>query len=69
MQDLTGLLVIKVDENGKAIVAGYFKSFDGVVRNGLARLNEDGVLDESFNPGGGPDNPVNDISIQKMAVL
>ena len=60
---------IKVDENGKAIVAGYFKSFDGIVRNGLARLNEDGVLDESFNPVEGQIIQLMTYLFKKMAVL
>ena len=40
--------VIKITEDGKAIIAGYFKSFNGRSRNGIARLNEDGILDETF---------------------
>ena len=39
-------------------------SFNGVTRNGIARLNEDGILDETFNPGGGADNPITDFTIQ-----
>nr|MCS5583661.1 hypothetical protein [Pseudomonadales bacterium] len=57
--------VIKIDADGKALVAGYFKTFNGVSRNGISRLNADGVLDETFNPGGGADNPVTDLAIQK----
>ena len=57
--------VIKITEDGKAIIAGYFKSFNGRSRNGIARLNEDGILDETFNPGGGADNPINDLVLQE----
>jgi hypothetical protein len=56
--------VIKIDDDGKALVAGYFNNFNGVSRNGIARLNADGVLDETFNPGGGADNPVTDLAIR-----
>ena len=55
---------IKMDDDGKALVAGYFKAFNGISRNGIARLNADGVLDETFNPGAGADNPVSDLVIQ-----
>lgn len=56
---------IQIDAEGKAVVAGYFKSFNGVSRNGIARLNPNGALDETFNPGGGADNPVTDLAIQE----
>jgi len=56
---------IKIDADGKALVVGYFKNFNGVARNGIARLNADGALDEYFNPGGGADNPVTDCVIQE----
>jgi uncharacterized delta-60 repeat protein len=55
---------IKIDGDGKALVAGYFKTFNALSRNGIARLNADGVLDETFNPGAGADNPVTDLVIQ-----
>ena len=55
---------IKIDENGKALVVGFFKTFNGISRNGIARLNADGILDETFNPGAGADNPVSDLVIQ-----
>lgn len=37
--------------NGKVVVAGAFTHFHGIERNGLARLNPDGTLDTSFDPG------------------
>ena len=36
--------------DGKIIIAGYFNSVNGAARNGLARLNADGSLDNIFNP-------------------
>lgn len=39
--------------DGKLIVSGLFKTFDGVSRNGVARLNPDGSLDTGYNPGRG----------------
>jgi len=37
--------------DGKVLIAGDFTTVDGVGRNRLARLHEDGSLDASFNPG------------------
>lgn len=45
--------IIKVQPDGKILIGGYFTSYNGVPRNGIARLNADGTLDTSFSPGGG----------------
>lgn len=39
-----------VQSDGKIIVGGDFTSYDGVIRNHIARLNIDGTLDYNFNP-------------------
>jgi uncharacterized delta-60 repeat protein len=54
-----------VQPDGRIVVVGYFKQFDGVNRNGIVRLNQDGGIDETFNPGGGADNPIQDVVIQE----
>ena len=36
---------------GKVVVCGSFTSINGYSRNGIARLNSDGTLDMTFNPG------------------
>ena len=54
--------VLQVD--GKIIIAGSFSTYNGVSRKGIARLNKDGSLDNSFNPGNGVNGKVNDIEIQ-----
>lgn len=40
-----------VQANGKILVGGYFTTLGGQPRTNLARLNGDGTLDSSFNPG------------------
>ncbi|HEX8117536.1 MAG TPA: Calx-beta domain-containing protein, partial [Pyrinomonadaceae bacterium] len=40
-----------VQPDGKILVAGWFSSFSGFVRNGVLRLNADGGYDSTFNPG------------------
>ena len=37
--------------DGKLIIGGVFTTVDGVARTNLARLNADGSLDTTFNPG------------------
>ena len=44
--------------NGSIMAVGNFTNMDGVPRNNIARLNLDGSLDETFNPGSGADNTV-----------
>jgi uncharacterized delta-60 repeat protein len=40
--------------DGKLIIGGSFNKVHGVDRHGLARLNADGTLDETFDAGAGP---------------
>jgi uncharacterized delta-60 repeat protein len=48
------VIAIAQQFNGKLVVAGSFTRFHGVERAGLARLNPNGTLDTSFDPGEGP---------------
>ena len=43
-----------LETNGQIVIGGNFTSFNGVNQNYVARLNADGSLDSSFNPGLGP---------------
>ncbi|MDB5272792.1 MAG: hypothetical protein JWO58_1159 [Chitinophagaceae bacterium] len=45
------LMLLQPD--GKIVISGQFTSFNSVIRKGLARLNTDGTLDTSFDPGTG----------------
>jgi uncharacterized delta-60 repeat protein len=49
--------------NGKILIGGNFSSVNGVARKNLARLNQDGTLDTTFDPGTGPDDEVQTIEI------
>ena len=44
--------------DGQVLVAGDFTTFAGVDRGGVARLNSDGSLDTSFDPGAGANGAV-----------
>ncbi|MBV8856154.1 MAG: Ig-like domain repeat protein [Acidobacteria bacterium] len=44
---------ISLQPDGRALITGLMTMFNGVVRNGVARLNTNGSLDPSFDPGTG----------------
>jgi gliding motility-associated-like protein/uncharacterized delta-60 repeat protein len=50
--------------DGKIIIGGHFETFNGVSRNKIVRLNTDGSLDLTFNPGTGVYGTINDVSLQ-----
>ncbi|MDQ3192532.1 MAG: T9SS type A sorting domain-containing protein [Bacteroidota bacterium] len=53
-----------IQSDGKIIVGGQFTDFNGTARNHIARLNANGTLDLSFNPGTGFNNSVTSTAIQ-----
>jgi uncharacterized repeat protein (TIGR01451 family)/uncharacterized delta-60 repeat protein len=55
---------IVLDPFGRILTGGAFTSFNGVQRNGIARLNADGTLDGSFNPGLGANGTVWCVALQ-----
>ncbi|MBE7515204.1 MAG: VCBS repeat-containing protein [Chloracidobacterium sp.] len=50
--------------DGKLIIAGGFVTYNGISRKRIARLNADGTLDATFNPGTGANNAVLDAVLQ-----
>ena len=58
-----------LQQDGKIIIGGNFKSYNGMPVNYIARLNVDSSLDAAFNSGGGFDYAVNSIVIQKDGKL
>ncbi len=42
---------VVLQSGGKVLLGGYFSVINGASRNRIARLNADGSLDSSFNPG------------------
>ena len=45
-------------DTGNVLIGGDFTAYGGQAINRVARLNRNGSLDPSFNPGGGPNGPV-----------
>jgi len=56
---------IVIQDNGKIIIGGDFTAYNGIVRSHITRLNVDGTIDYSFDPGMGADNNVLSIALQR----
>ncbi len=44
---------LALQANGKVVLSGFFTTFNGISRPGIAQVNSNGSLDNSFNPGAG----------------
>lgn len=55
---------IVLQPDGKIIIGGEFYNYNGTRINRIARLNSDGSIDTSFNPGQGPNDDILNISLQ-----
>jgi uncharacterized delta-60 repeat protein/uncharacterized repeat protein (TIGR02543 family) len=58
------IYTVALQSDGKILIGGVFTSFNGTTRNGIARLNEDGSLDESFDPGTGVNEAIYCITVE-----
>ena len=58
------IYAVAVQPNGQVLIGGAFANVDGVIRPHIARLNANGSLDNSFNPGFGADDVVYAIELQ-----
>ncbi len=55
---------IAIQSDAKILIGGGFTTFNGTGRARIARLNSNGTLDTTFNPGTGANNLVSCIAIQ-----
>ena len=66
---ITNLVTPNTGQHGKILIGGGFSSFNGVSRNGIARLNTSSTW-TTFNPGFGvnpgmlPQSAVQDLAVQ-----
>jgi len=58
------ILTVAVQADGKVLIGGEFTTVEGAGRNRIARLNADGTLDTSFDPGAGADDRVRTVAVQ-----
>jgi uncharacterized delta-60 repeat protein len=57
-------MTLCLQPDGRYVVGGIFATVNGTARNGVARLNTDGSLDGSFDPGTGVNGNVHDMVLQ-----
>ena len=62
--DVGPVASIAVQPDGKVLAAGSFYSSTGIVPAYIARLNTNGTVDRSFNPGLQVDGPINSVAVQ-----
>jgi len=55
---------VALQADGKVFIGGNFTSYNGSARSRIARLYSNGSLDETFDPGEGPNNYVSSIALQ-----
>ena len=58
------ILTTAIQPDGKIIIGGNFTTYNGTTRNRIARLNTDGSLDTTFNPGSGASHSIQTMVIQ-----
>jgi uncharacterized delta-60 repeat protein/uncharacterized repeat protein (TIGR01451 family) len=63
-QRLASVTSLAVDNSGRVIIGGLMTTYNGVQRNGVARLTANGSLDASFNPGLGTTNSIWSVLLQ-----
>lgn len=56
---------VALQDDGKILVGGSFDRIAATQMHGIARLNADGSIDNTFNPGSGADSSVQTIAIQR----
>lgn len=58
------VFAISVQPDGRVLIGGNFKTYNGTPRSGIARLEANGLLDTSFDPGSGANATVATIALQ-----
>jgi hypothetical protein len=59
-----GVHSIAVQTDGKILIGGYFSDYNGTPRNNITRVNPNGSIDSSFNPGYSTSGGLNCIALQ-----
>lgn len=60
----TGIQACALQPDGKILIGGYFSTYNGIARKKLARLNNDGSLDDGFDPGNITGNLIQSVVVQ-----
>lgn len=62
--DVKPVHALALQTDGKVLIGGAFANVHGTARARVARLNSDGTLDTTFNPGTGPNDEVHALAFQ-----
>jgi uncharacterized delta-60 repeat protein len=60
----SSVFAIAIQNDGKILIGGEFTTYNGIIKNKIARLNPDGTLDSTFNPGNGANGTIRAIAIK-----
>ena len=60
----TNVFTTAVQPDGKILIGGSFSEYRGAPRSSIARINPDGTVDTTFNPGAGADAQVTSLALQ-----
>lgn len=60
---------VVAEANGQILIGGDFTKYNGTNCNHIARLNPDGSLDTTFNPGIGPNGTIHAIAVQTNGAI
>ena len=63
------IAALAIQNDGRVVVAGYFTAVGGVAKNFIARLNDDGSLDSTFNLGGGANGVIRSVAVDNNLIL
>ncbi len=59
-----GVVTSALQSDGKILIGGFFTTVNGSQRNRIARLNADGSIDQSFDPGTSANSDIWSVAIQ-----
>lgn len=65
----TSINCLSLQPNGQIVIGGDFTTYGGVGRNYIARLNANGTLDTSFDPGNGANDVVNAVAVDTNGLV
>jgi len=58
------IFALAIQPDGRAVIGGGFTAYNAFLRNRIARVNLNGTIDESFDPGNGADGLVTSLALQ-----
>jgi uncharacterized delta-60 repeat protein/uncharacterized repeat protein (TIGR01451 family) len=63
------IFALAVQPDQSVVIGGAFTAYNAFLRNRIARVNPDGTIDESFDPGNGADGLVTSLALQPDGMI